>query len=140
MSGHPSNQMTRGEKVILFGVVVPLTVISIFVWHFDLAYFIPHVATTRVHATNWRVDEYQDCVVANEKSNEEEPELICSSHESEDPETLRVRFYGRTYDPRQPGPSDFVVWRCRKNEGIDPSITCDHEKIGTSALFSPDKK
>jgi hypothetical protein len=135
MSDQPSDQTSRGEKMILLGVVVPITAIAIFVWYFDPAYFIPHVATTRVHATNWRAGEYQNCEVTNEKSNEQEPELICSDHESEEPETLRVRFYGRTYDPSQPGPADFFIWRCRKNEGIDPSITCDHEKIGKIPLF-----
>lgn len=140
MSDQPSDQMSRSEKLILFGVVVPITAIAIFLWYFDLAYFVPHVAITRVHATNWRAGEYQNCVVANEKSNEQEPELTCSSNESEATETLKVRFYGRTFDPRQPGPAVFFIWRCRKNEGSDPSITCDHEKIGTIPRSSPDKK
>lgn len=129
--GRTSKGMTRGEKIILFCVVIPITIIFILVWHFDLAYFIPHVATARVHSNDWVVGQYQDCLVVNEKSNEEEPELICSSHASEEPETLKVRFYGRTFDPEQPGPTDLFLWRCRKNAGTNPSITCDHERRGT---------
>ena len=135
----PSNEMTRGEKMILFCVVVPITIISILVWHFDLAYFIPHVATTRVHAKDWAVGQYQDCFVVNDKSNEEEPDLVCSSRESEEPETLKVRFYGRTFDPKQPGPTDVFLWRCKRNESTNPSITCDHERRGTFPS-SPDSK
>jgi len=56
--GRTSKKMTRGEKIILYGVAIPLTIISILGLHFDLAYFIPHVATTRVHSKDWVVGQY----------------------------------------------------------------------------------
>ena len=132
MSGQPPDQMSRGEKMILFGVVVPITAIAIFVWYFDLAYFIPHVATTRVHATNWRAGEYQNCEVTNEKSNEQEPELICSDHDSEEPETLRVRFYGRTMIRVNRAQRIFLsggVGKMRASIRLSPATTKKSERL-----------
>ena len=128
--------MTRGEKIILVCIVIPITALWTAVRIFDFSHFIPHVAVTRVGGSvgSWRVGEYRECVSDNEKSNEEEPGMMCLGHDqSETQDTLKVRFYGKTYDDRLPGEVAFV-WRCKKNGSKDPVITCDKQRI---ASFDP---
>jgi hypothetical protein len=95
---------------------------------------ISHDRLTIVTAKNWSAGEYKTCTETNIEAMKEEPQIDCSgsrfddSGERGEPKRFKVRFYGVTYKEELKDKAS-IVWRCRKNEGTDPTFTCDDQKI-----------
>ena len=99
-------------------------------WLNDAGY-IYHDILTIVYSPDWQVGEYKTCTSVNGAlvSN-----VLCDggvpSGRVEDGKRFNIRFHGRTFDKFEPdlskpdvAPAVFV-WKCRKNQTDDPSITC----------------
>jgi len=77
----------------------------------------------------WSTGEYKSCKEANVSAMKEEPHLECSGFgEGRESKRFKVQFYGATSKEEWKDKVD-LVWRCRKNEGTDPTFTCEDQKI-----------
>jgi hypothetical protein len=80
----------------------------------------------------WGLGEYQNCLSINTDEKREEPTMTCAG--GDDSEELKdliftVRFYGKSYDPSQGDKVDAFTWRCVRNKGTDPAITCKDRRM-----------
>ncbi len=90
--------------------------------------YIPHNKLAIVRAKNWSIGEYKTCTSPNIAETRDEPQIDCAFYtEFEEPKKFEVRFYGRTF--REDLKNVGFSWRCKKNEGTDPTFTCDEQKI-----------
>jgi hypothetical protein len=91
-----------------------------------------HDTLAIVTSKNWSDGEYKTCTEANIEAMKEEPQIDCPGFddlgEHGEPKRFKVRFYGVTYKEELKDKAG-IVWRCRKNEGTDPTFTCDDQKI-----------
>jgi len=77
----------------------------------------------------WSTGEYKSCTEANVSAMKEEPHLECPGFgEGRESKRFKVQFYGATHKEEWKDKVD-LVWRCRKNEGTEPTFTCDDQKI-----------
>jgi|SRR5579862_3081933 len=94
--------------------------------------WLPHDAIAIVSAKGWSTGEYKTCTEANVVAMKDEPQIDCPSvsedSEYSEPKRFKVRFYGATYQEESKDKAS-LIWRCRKNEGTDPTFTCDEKKI-----------
>jgi hypothetical protein len=93
--------------------------------------WIPHDALTIVTAKDWTVGEYKTCSEANVAAMKEEPQIDCSAYgEYSEPKRFKVRFWGASYKEELRDKASFS-WRCKKNDGTDPSFTCDDQRVAS---------
>jgi hypothetical protein len=82
-----------------------------------------------VSAKGWSAGEYKTCTEAMVDATKEEPQLECARFgEERELKRFKVRFYGATYKEELKDRGN-LVWRCRKNGDVDPSFTCDDQKV-----------
>ena len=90
--------------------------------------YIPHNKIAIVRAKNWSIGEYKNCTSLNLAETKDEPQIDCASYaEIVEPKTFEVRFYGKTF--REDLNNVSFSWRCKKNDGTDPTFTCDEQKV-----------
>lgn len=88
-----------------------------------------HDVIAVVTAKDWSIGEYRTCTEPNIAGMEEEPQIDCSNAGVDgEPKRFKVSFYGETYKEELKDKASFS-WRCKKNDGTDPSFTCDDQKI-----------
>ena len=81
-----------------------------------------HDQMATVQGKGWQVGEYKSCVTVTREELKYRLLLDCDESWEHDPKIFDVRFWG-------PVPSKDALqnWKCRKNEGSDPAITCEKE-------------
>jgi hypothetical protein len=90
--------------------------------------YIPHNKLAIVTAKNWSIGEYKNCTSPNISATQDEPQIDCSSYsELGESKKFEVRFYGKTF--REDLKNVSFSWRCKKNDGADPTFTCDEQKV-----------
>jgi hypothetical protein len=106
--------------------------ITLWLWMDDSGY-IPHDEMTIVYSPDWQFGEYKSCTTLNGAKPQN---ILCDggvpSGRIEEGKVFKVRFWGRTYDEGKAavgGAPDIAptlfYWNCRKNDGGDPSFTCE---------------
>jgi hypothetical protein len=91
--------------------------------------WISHDVISIVNGTGWSTGEYRTCSEPNIAGMTDEPQIDCAVDGAYDePKRFDVRFYGETYNEELKDKASFS-WRCKKNEGTDPSFTCDEKKV-----------
>jgi hypothetical protein len=86
--------------------------------------WVHHDKMCTVYSRDWTNGEYKDCGNVNVETNE--PRLLCDGDVEKKGMLFKVRFYGRTYQSELPSVTT-LDWRCRKNGGDDPVITCERK-------------
>lgn len=93
----------------------------------DNHHFIPHNKVSTVIFKNWSTGEYKSCLSSNKVLEQETPELFCGNTAEDyaaDRKSFEVRFYGKTYLDGEKQTASFL-WNCKKEDGTDPSFTCN---------------
>jgi hypothetical protein len=147
MTTPTSPQVPRSDWIIFYVVLIPALLISVAIYAsikgfrlYEVLDYLPHVQATKVygHMTDWPAGEYRQCLSANDKINGEIPSIQCvDEKESEFIETVRVRYYGKTYRPDWDEDGGYLSWRCQSNGSHDPAVTCDKQSL---YKFVPSKK
>jgi hypothetical protein len=131
--GHPVAEHKKADEVIRV-VIFVLAVLygGHALWQkADTEGWISHSTIALVTAKDWSIGEYRDCEEVNDATTKDEPRLDCSNDDpTREPKQFQVSFYGETYeaDPTTKG----FTWRCKKEEGTEPSFTCNDRKSVTT--------
>jgi hypothetical protein len=90
---------------------------------------ISHTTVAVLTAKDWSIGEYRTCMQPNLAEMQNEPHLDCSGVSGYgEPRSFEVEFHGENYREDVPNAA-VLTWRCKKNEGTDPSFTCDQQKV-----------
>lgn len=122
-----SGEGTTGV-LILFGLLIG----GYALWQqADTAGWISHDTIATVTAKDWSIGEYRYCEEPNDLTTKDEPPLDCSNdYLNQEPKRFKVSFYGETYEAGSTIKG--FVWRCKKDDGTEPSFTCDNRKPVTT--------
>ena len=123
----PSKYDEPLSKLVTIGLLV-----AGIIWGYyklDEIGYISHSKLSEVHAKGWSIGEYKDCNSMNTKDEDVKPVLYCGPDTiMEGAKVFKVEFSGvLTYTDRE---KEGVVhyWKCKKNDGTDPSMSCDIQK------------
>lgn len=121
------------SDLVKFAYILVLVGIAIWLgfWaysDFDGRGWVPHDTMTTVYSPDWQYGEYKTCTTLNGYKNTRAENILCDggvpSGRLEDGKAFMVRFWGKTYDEAKPF-ENVSYWKCRRNDGDDPSITCE---------------
>ena len=121
-----NKKSSEGLSII---TIVGMVWIGYLLWqHANTAGWISHNVVADVAAKDWSIGEYRTCTQPNIPAMKDEPQLDCfNAGEFGEPKKFEVSFYGETYE-EELGNKATISWRCKKNDGTDPSFTCDEQK------------
>jgi hypothetical protein len=113
-------------------IIVGMLIGGLALWQkADTEGWISHDTIALVTAKDWSIGEYRYCQELNDATTKDEPRLDCSNNDpTREPKRFQVSFYGDTYEAD--GTTRGFVWRCKKEEGTEPSFTCNDRKPVTA--------
>jgi hypothetical protein len=106
--------------------VIGLAVLGYILWQNGC---FPHTTVAIVVFKSWGIGEYKTCTQPNIPAMKDEPQLDClEGDEYTDSKKFEVSFEGNTYNEEE-GDKVTVQWQCKRENGTDPSFTCDQRKV-----------